>query len=305
MRGLELDTPPCVAAARRFDVARHRPFVIGDAQVGWLREDDARLLQRWPALFEQRGGVVLLAPRFETPDARSAALQEAAVGLLDVGRLRGWRDEIYAIRNRFEAVPFALIERAAARFFGIATYAVHANGVVLPGGADESPGTAADPAPSLWIARRSLAKPTDPGMLDNLVGGGIAWGYGVTEALVKEAWEESGLPETVTERAMVGRSAYILNEVEQGTQVEQLFIFDIALPAGFAPSAQDGEVSEHRQVDLAALGEIIASGTMTVDATIATLDCCQRHGWLRVRDAPAYEALFAPPAPPAGASFFR
>ena len=43
----------------------------------------------------------------------------------------------------------------------------------------------------MWIARRSPAKAIDPGMLDNLVGGGVAAGQTITTTLIKEAWEEA------------------------------------------------------------------------------------------------------------------
>ncbi len=43
----------------------------------------------------------------------------------------------------------------------------------------------------MWIARRSPTKPIDPGMLDNLVGGGLAAGLTVAQTLVKEGWEEA------------------------------------------------------------------------------------------------------------------
>lgn len=294
---VEIGLPPCVARAQRFVRSAHLPFVIGAAQVGWLRRDDVRHLSRWPQLFEHRGDAVRLSDRLDSVAARSAALAEVAQGLLDSGRLRGWRNEIYAIRNGFAAPPLALIERAAARFFGIATYAVHANGLVHRADAGD--------APALWIARRSLDKSTDPGMLDNLVGGGIAWGFSAEAALVKESWEESGVPESVARHAVRGRVAHVLTEVEQGTQAEQLFIFDLLLPPGFRPEPQDGEVAEHRCLGLDALVSVIADGAMTVDASIATLDCCLRQGWLRGPHLDALNALFVPSEAAGGLPFFR
>ncbi|MFX8211239.1 NUDIX domain-containing protein, partial [Acinetobacter baumannii] len=75
----------------------------------------------------------------------------------------------------------ALVERAAARFFGIRTYAAHMNGLID------------GPEPMLWLARRASTKPIDPGMWDNLVAGGIGHGFDARGALEKECWEEAGI----------------------------------------------------------------------------------------------------------------
>ncbi|PMX35131.1 DUF4743 domain-containing protein, partial [Pseudomonas sp. FW301-21B01] len=92
---------------------------------------------------------------------RSAALGSVIGALAAEDRIPGWRNETYAIRNAFDAPPLAYIERAASRFFGTMTYAVHLNGVV-----EYADGAPPKGAPHLWIARRSNTKATDPGMLD-------------------------------------------------------------------------------------------------------------------------------------------
>src|SRR5262249_44574391 len=162
---------PCIIAARRFDRALHLPFVIESERVGWIRANDVPLLTRWPDVFDIDGERVLLSPQFNTVDLRSAALGSVIGALAAEGCIPGWRDETYAIRNAFDALPLAYIERAASRFFGTMTYAVHLNGVVEYAGR----------APQLWIARRSETKATDPGMLDNVVAGGIGWGFSLAE----------------------------------------------------------------------------------------------------------------------------
>jgi hypothetical protein len=72
------------------------------------------------------------------------------------GFIPGWRNERYRIADAFE------IERAAARPFGLTTQAVHLNGIA---------------GDRMWLARRSPSKQIDPGMLDNLVAGGISAGF--------------------------------------------------------------------------------------------------------------------------------
>ncbi|NIF55531.1 MULTISPECIES: DUF4743 domain-containing protein [Burkholderiaceae] len=278
-------TLPCITAARRFDASAHRPFRIGAEQVGWIREHDVPLLARWPDVFEIASDAVTLAAAFDTVDLRSAALASVIGALAADGRIPGWRNETYAIRNAFDAPPLAYIERAASRFFGTMTYAVHLNGIV----------EYADGAPQLWIARRSETKATDPGMLDNVVAGGIGWGFGIGETIVKECWEEAGIPAEIASRAVAGRTAHVLQSLPEGTQAEQIFIYDLALPADFAPRNQDGEVGEHRLARIDEVARWVEESALTVDASLATLDCLLRRRWIDEDACAGIDALFAPP----------
>jgi 8-oxo-dGTP pyrophosphatase MutT (NUDIX family) len=283
-------TLPCITAARRFDAQAHVPFWIDAEQVGWIRASDVPLLARWPDVFEIDSARVKLAPAFNSVDLRSAALGSVIGALAAEGRIPGWRNETYAIRNAFDAPPLAYIERAASRFFGTMTYAVHLNGVV-----EYADGALSKGAAQLWIARRSDTKATDPGMLDNVVAGGIGWGFGVAETIVKECWEEAGIPEEIAGRAVAGRTAHVLQSLPEGTQAEQIFIYDLALPADFAPRNQDGEVGEHRLARIDEAARWIEEGAMTVDASLATLDCLLRRRWIDDDACAGIEALFMPP----------
>ncbi len=277
----------CIAAARRFDPRAHRPFWIGGQHVGWIREADVSMLARWPDVFEAGTDGIALSERFDgSVEARSAALGAVIGALAADGKIPGWRDETYAIRNAFDDAPLAYIERAASRFFGTMTYAVHLNGVVKY----------ADRAPHMWIARRSVTKATDPGMLDNVVAGGIGWGLGIAETIVKECWEEAGIPESMARNAVAGRMVHVLQSLAEGTQAEQIFVYDLALAEDFVPHNQDGEVGEHRLARIDEIARWIDEGAMTVDASLATLDCLLRHGWIDEAACAGMGVLFAPPA---------
>ncbi|ATF86353.1 NUDIX hydrolase [Burkholderia gladioli] len=279
---------PCLAAARRFDAGAHLPFVIAGQQVGWIRRGDVAALARWPDVFEIDARRVMLAETLDTPDTRSMALASVIGALAAEGRIPGWRNEIYAIRNEFDAPPLAYIERAASRLFGTMTYAVHLNGIVEY--------AAAQPL-RMWIGRRSESKATDPGMLDNVVAGGIGWGLGIEDTLAKECWEEAGIPAALVARAIAGRTVHVLCEIPEGTQAEQIFVYDLPLPADFVPRNQDGEVAEHR---LAGADEVIRwleAGQATMDASLAILDSLLRHRALAPGAVPGIDALFAPPPP--------
>ncbi len=85
-----------------------------------------------------------------------------------------------------------------------------------------------------------------------------------------------------------GGAFYVLQSLPEGTQVEQIFVYDIVLPEDFAPRNQDGEVGEHR---LARVSRTSRAGSKKasspcVDASIATLDCLLRRRWI---DADACE----------------
>ncbi|CAH2798496.1 MAG: NUDIX hydrolase, associated with Thiamin pyrophosphokinase [uncultured Paraburkholderia sp.] len=283
-------TLPCFTVARRFDVHAHLPFLIDAEQVGWIRSTDMPLLARWPDVFDIDGKRVSLSATFDTVDLLSAALGSVIGALAAEGRIPGWRNETYAIRNAFDAPPLAYIERAASCFFGTMTYAVHLNGVV-----EYMDDAARKGAPQLWIARRSETKATDPSMLDNVVAGGIGWGFSVAETIVKECWEETGIPEEIAARAVAGRTAHVLQSLPEGTQAEQIFIYDLALPADFAPRNQDGEVGEHLLARIDEVARWIEEGAMTVDASLATLDCLLCRRWIDEEACEGVEPLFAPP----------
>src|SRR4030095_1097627 len=115
--------------------------------------------------FVVREDSVAFVDALDTDDRRSAALDRVARELSAAGELTAWRNERYAVGAEFGAAPWFRLERAAARYFGIHTYAAHLNGVVR-----------CEDDILMWLARRSATKSIDPGMLDNLVGGGIASG---------------------------------------------------------------------------------------------------------------------------------
>ena len=102
----------CIARARHFEPSAHRPFVMSAEQVGWIRESDVPLLAQWPDVFEIDAAGVTLAARFDVDaNRRSAALATVIGALAGQGRIHGWRDETYAIRNTFDGEPLDSLPR--------------------------------------------------------------------------------------------------------------------------------------------------------------------------------------------------
>lgn len=237
-----------------FDASRYLRFMSAGRQIGWLTPTLAARLGAWPAVFECGPEKVVLLNIREFPSVVEALAAE--------GFIPGWRNERYRIEDLFE------IERAAARPFGLTTHAVHVNGISHDG--------------KMWLARRSATKPIDPGLLDNLVGGGLTAGLSVEQVLIKEAWEEAGIPAETARRARPGGTAHILRAVPEGVQSEAVHVYDLVLPDGFQPRNQDGEVSEFLLVEF----HEVARLELTLEARLAAQDYFSRRS-ARPGSAPA------------------
>ena len=239
--------------------------------IGWLTEDRARRLARFDHVFRVDAQEASFVPSLEGEPACSAALAEVTAQLAAEGALTAWRNERYAVCPPHAATPCLHLERAAARYFGIHTRATHLNGLVRDEG-----------GPHLWFARRSPDKAIDPGLLDNLVGGGIAAGATPAATLVKEAWEEAGIGPDLAQDAIPGGKIEIRRDQPDGLQWETILAYDLWLPATFTPANQDGEAVAHMRVDFAEAARLIgcAAGPdeVTADASLVVLDCLLRHG---------------------------
>lgn len=261
----------------------HRPpahaLRVDGHAVGFVDGLRAARLGRFPDLFRRDGDDLVLADGLATAEARSAALDGAARALAAEGALTAWRGERYAVRTSFDAPPLFHLERAAARYFGIHTFAAHANGLVFgPAGA----------SPRMWLARRSPYKAIDPGLLDNLVGGGIAEAESPPQTLRREAWEEAGIASVDVAEPIA--TLTIQRPVPDGWQHETIFAYDLRLPDAFMPHNQDGEAVEHRLVDFAGAARLMANvegaDVMTIDATLVAFDCLARYGWPAPKPTP-------------------
>ncbi len=263
--------------------ARYRPLRIDASAAGWLDDARAARLALMGEVFEVQSDGVRFVDGLDDHNARSAAIDRVARELEAAGELTAWRDERYAVAAEFGGTPWFLLERAAARYFGIHTYGAHVNGVVRDG-----------QGVRMWLARRSDAKSIDPGMLDNLVGGGIAAEQTIAATVLKESWEEAGIPAPLACIACPAGAVRICRGQPDGLHRETIFVHDLWLPADFTPAGQDGEVVDHRLVTLAQAARLIAEDAgpdaVTADASLVILDFLIRHGHIEP-DAPGYETL--------------
>lgn len=252
-----------------------RPFVVDGDSVGSVDEGHLGALRPWGRWIEVRAqAVVLTAGAAE----RDALLAEVNARLHELGLIRAWRDEPFPLLCPRTGEVRAVFERASARFWGTLTLGAHCNGWVA--GPDGQP-------EALWIARRSATKATDPGKLDNLIGGGVPSGQTPWEALVREGFEEAGLSPVQMARATPGRVIELDRDVPEGRQLERLHVFDLQLLEGERPVNQDGEVAEVGLWPVLRARTAAATDEMTVDAALVTLDFLLRRKLLAPPDVHA------------------
>ena len=278
-----------VELARAFDASARVPFTVLDPTRGHAQPVGSVARAHLPALadfsdlltLDVQGvkGVQLRVPATE----RDAAFAHMNQRLREQGLIVAWRDETYPVIAPATGDLLATFERAASRFWGTLTFGAHANGYVA--GPDGRPH-------SLWIARRAWTKPTDPGLLDNLVGGGVPHGQTPLEAVQREAWEEAGLTSAHLHGLTPGRVLLLQRDIPEGLQVEALHVFDLPLAADVQPANQDGEVAELMCLPVA--DALAATNEMTVDAALATLDLALRHGLLPADQAAVLAARCKP-----------
>ncbi len=279
------------AAARRLAHAlapaarAYRPLRVDGAVAGWLTPERAARIAQFADVFRVNSDAVEFVPALADAEARSRAVARVAEALAAERALTAWRDERYAVRAEFGAPPWFVLERAAARYFGIRTWAAHVSGLVRTDG-----------GVAMWLARRSPHKAIDPGLLDNLVGGGIAAGASVAGTVVKEAREEAGVPAALAAGAQLAGTVDIRRDQPDGLQWETIYVHDLWLPEAFVPANQDGEAVEHRRVALQEAARIVGIShgpdEATADASLVIVDCLLRLG-LRPADGRTLAALDA------------
>lgn len=268
---------PVLREARRHDTSLRLPVDVLDGaerkRVGSVAKAHLTALPIDGDIFSVDDQGLLLQI---TPSRRDELFATLNRRLHQAGLVRGWRNETFGLLHRSGEVPLALIERASARFWGSLTLGAHCNGLAS--------GATPDGAPQLWLGRRSHTKSTDPGMLDNLIGGGVPADQTPLQALHREGFEEAGLSLAQMQAARPTSVYRIVRDIPEGLQNEDIHVHEIELPAALVPVNQDGEVAEFIRVDVATALRHVQAGELTVDASIATLDCALRHGWI----APLY-----------------
>lgn len=229
--------------------------------------------------------------RLDTLEERNKAIASIALKLRNKNELytlKGWRDELYTVYYPSHE-PYLLVERAFSPLLGIVMYGIHVNGYIPP----ELSSTGEI---QFWVPRRSLTKPTFPGMLDNTIAGGIGYPYGVWDTLIKESYEEAGMSEEYIKANVksVGMVSYIFshgpgNKDETGLiQPEMEMIFDLIFDKDTIPTPIDGETENFELLSLDEILFELDNGKFKANCGIILIDFLIRHGYITTENEPNY-----------------
>lgn len=261
-------------ACNAFDPARFLPLVFRDRRIGFVRADRIAVLESVPELFSSRLDALVLHDHGGR-EAMNAALAKAIEAVTGRDATAQKRGEAFAIRADWGGEVLFDLDRGLVPYFGTRSFGVHLNGWV-----------AGSEAATLWIGKRAADKKVAPGKLDNLVAGGIGWGHGARETLIKEAGEEADIGPDLAARARpVGAIRYRM-EVPEGLRDDTLFVYDLELPEGFEPRNTDGEIEDFRLMSAAdCLRLVRETDEFKFNVNLVLTDFGLRHGLIAPDDA--------------------
>lgn len=262
------------------DLTAYKPFLIAGERVGWVNDSVMDVLDGIDG-FDVVSQAVAILPSLATFEDRSRALADGSIALLEAGLIRGLRNELYGVKNRWTDPAHAAIDRGAVTAFGLISYGVHVNGWVP--GVDE---------PDLWIGTRSMSSSVDPGKLDNMVAGGQPYGLSLRENVIKEAAEEANVSPVLAAQAKpVGAISYLM-ETPAGIRPDVLYCFDLELSPDFKPENTDGETSAFQCMPARVAGEIVAtSEQFKFNCNLVVAHFLLRHGLINPDNEPDYQAI--------------
>ncbi len=256
------------------------PWRVDGRVVGWLRPPLAEALKQWPAVFRVSDQAVTLAPDLEGFEARSRALAQVAEALAAQGLVTPPMGELYPVTAGGREAACCVLDRAVAAWFGVRAFGQHLNGYVRKADGIH-----------MWIATRARDRLVYPGHLDNLVAGGLPWGIGLEENLIKECMEEAGIgPELARKAVPVGLVSY--NRVaERGYRPDVLYCYDLELSEEFEPRNTDGEVEAFELLPIDEVARLVReTDRFKLNCNLVIADFLVRHGHLDPSD-PEYLPL--------------
>ncbi|KAH3687532.1 hypothetical protein WICPIJ_001494 [Wickerhamomyces pijperi] len=261
----------------------------GRATIGHIIPTVAtELLDKFPDFLTLKPSKELwINPKLSTESLRSTKIAEVASQLRQTHieqfpTLKGWRAELYTAYYPNHTKYFQ-IERAFAPLLGIVMYGVHINGYIP---ASEEEGL------KLWIPRRSIHKPTFPGMLDNTIAGGLGGGLDPLETAVKESYEEAGIEQSYIRHNLkqVGSVSYIYICQDEGglIQPEIQYVYDLKFTKEMIPTPIDGEVQEFYLMPLGEVLQKLNNREFKPNCALVVIDFLIRHGFITAENEADY-----------------
>lgn len=267
--------------ANNADMTNFLPYIWQAQRIGWIKKSKLDLLGGYPEAFKIQKDQVVFAPKDDSYQGRTTVLREALTDLFDQGELGGWWDELYPLVRKFGGEPIAELERGGCPYLGMRSWGVHMTGYVRK-----------QDGLYIWVAKRSMSKRNDPGLLDNMVAGGQPLGLGVKENMQKECEEEAGIPFDLSQHLIPVGSITYRYEHKHGLKPDQIFNFDLELPESFTPVAMDGEVEYFTLMPVQEVMELISkTDQVKYNCNLVFIDFFIRHGYLDADNEPEYTAL--------------
>jgi len=264
-----------------------------DACLGYVPSEVAErmpLTQHWS--LDERDRKLTFQPRavdgkaVQTLEARNQVLAYCLQSWRDdkvFGVLDGWRSELYPIYGPDKTIILSM-ERSATPLFGVVTYGVHLTAYVLD-----------HQQMKIWVPRRSLTKPTYPGMMDNTVAGGLSTGETPHGALLRECEEEASLPAHIASCSVAcGTLTYLhVRDARAGgetglCQPECQYIYDLELSAEVIPKPGDDEAIDFQLLTVDEVRTALADGKFKPNCAHLLLEFFVRHGILTAENEPDY-----------------
>jgi 8-oxo-dGTP pyrophosphatase MutT (NUDIX family) len=270
--------------ANGINLSEYLPFVVDQQVVGRVPKSNiSELAQLDTLVIGERS--VSLQPALASMGLiqRSQQFNKALKALQAQGSTimhQKWWGENYRADTGWNSEAKLLIERAAAKTFGVNGYGVHLNGYVKKADGIH-----------LWVATRAANKPTAPGQLDQMVAGGLPAGLQPREAMIKEAQEEANLENDLCAKIISTSYISYTKTSQYGSRSDNLFIYDLQLPVKFRPKNTDGEVEKFELMPIKQVMDIVANTTeFKFNCSLVIIDFFIRHG-LITPEHKDYEAI--------------
>ncbi len=269
-----------------FNPAGYIPFIIGEQCVGLLKKEFADHLKQFTSVFGVLDSGICFTPQLSTEESRTAAVVEIVQVLLDQQVISYVLNEPYPVKGHNDEI-FFVIDRSLVPYFGFRSYGQHLNGYVRKSGQLH-----------VWVAQRALDRRIFPGMLDNLVAGGLPHGLSLQENLLKECYEEAGMPADIAINARPVAAITYNGLSPRGYKPDTLYCYDLELPEDFQPVNTDGEVEKFELMPVDVVMNIVRQEQrFKPNCNLVLIDFFTRNGLIDAQDPeflPIQQAMHVP-----------
>ncbi|KAE9372242.1 NUDIX domain-containing protein [Stipitochalara longipes BDJ] len=207
-------------------------------------------------------------------------------------------EDTFRVIHRTHSEPYPIIganfpvsiERYASTLFGIISRGAHLTAY-----------TRTASGLKIWVPRRSPNLFTYPNCLDTTVAGGVAFGEGPFECVVREADEEASLPEELVRKQVVhcGCISYVgLNDRGGGGETgliapDIMYVYDLEIPEDVICKQNDDEVKEFYLMTIDEVKGGLANAEFKTNSALVMIDFFVRHGIITAENETNYPEIIA------------